>query len=154
MKKLMFIIFASIILACSTTQSIKYDSHNESDLKNNFPILDSIYVDSEYKPVGKIEEVKFSSMFSDYPFPIERYPLEYPILAINDRIEGFVILQVEISANGLVKQVLVNKSVMSGQCVLGEAAVKSVKKWKFSPAKKDGKPVACWTTFPVEFRLK
>ena len=70
-----------------------------------------------------------------------------------DTVDSLVILKVEVLTDGTVGAIEVIKSVMSGQCMLGEAAVKSVKKWKFSPAKKNGKPVNCRVTIPITFNL-
>jgi protein TonB len=36
---------------------------------------------------------------------------------------------------------------------LDEKAIEAVKKWKFDPARKDGKPVAVASTAEVNFRL-
>lgn len=141
-----------LLLACSINNPICYTPNNGSNFDNNFPILDSIYVDSEYLPVGKVQ-VRFSSMFGNYPFPIELYPIDYPKLAIMNEIEGSVILQVEISANGLVEQFLVKKSLMPGPCGLDEAAINSAMNSKYSPAYYNGKPVACWYTYSINFSL-
>jgi len=129
MKILIIFTITALLIACSTTQNFKQNSQNTENQANNTN--------------GEAE-----------PFVIRRAPLEYPRFAKNNRIEGVVVLQVEIFADGTVGTVEVKKSVTPDPCVLSEAAVKSVKKWKFSPAKYKGKPVACWTTFPVVFELK
>jgi len=154
--KIFFLLITTILLvACSISHPIKHDIQHESNPDENISIsiLDSIYVDSDYEYVGK-KDLRFMGIYGyEDPFPIERHPVEYPKLAINNGIEGSIILQVEISVNGSVEQVLVKKSLMLGSGGLDEAAVNSVIKWKYSPAKYKGKPVACWTTFPVNFSL-
>ena len=138
MKVLILFIITALLIACSTTQSKKHGSQSETIANNSNQ-------SKEYKFAGSIGE--------EEPFPIKRARLEYPKFAKNNRIEGTIILQVEVFTDGTVGAIEVIKSVMSGQCMLGEAAVKSVKKWKFSPAKKNGKPVNCRVTIPITFNL-
>lgn len=139
MKILILFIITALLIACSTNQSIKQNSNSETTFYNSDQ-------NKEYKFAGSIGE--------EEPFPIKRARLEYPRIAKNNRIAGTVILQVEVFTDGTVGIVEVVQSVMSDPCVLSEAAVNSVKKWKFSPAKKNGKPVACWITIPIKFNLK
>lgn len=106
---------------------------------------------------AKKDEVGKTSKFVVYdeePIAIKRAPLNYPTFALNARIEGEVILEVEVFADGTVGAVEVVKSLMSGPGGLDISAVNSVKQWKSSPAKRKGKPVACWLTFPIKFTLK
>ena len=63
---------------------------------------------------------------------------------------GFVILAVEIDASGQVTNVKVNRSLGLG---LDEKAVEAVRQWKFSPGRKDGKPVSVQAQVVVTFRL-
>lgn len=139
MKVLILFVIIVLLMSCSTTQSIKQNSQGETTSNNSDQ-------SKEYKFAGSIGE--------EEPYVIRRYPLEYPRFAKNNRIDGTVILQVEVFTDGTVGHIEVIQSVMSDPCVLSEAAINSVKKWKFSPAKKDGKPIACWATIPVEFKLK
>ncbi len=69
-------------------------------------------------------------------------------------IQGEVILEVEVFADGTVGAIEVRKSLMSGPGGLDEAAIKSVKQWIFQPAKSSGRAVAVWVTFPVTFTLE
>jgi len=139
MKVLFIIISVVLLLACSTTKSIKQTPQTTTIFKNS----------NQHK-----ENQANTTIYEEEPYVIRRAPLEYPRFAERNNIEGAVMLQVEVFADGTVGRVAVKNSVMSDPCVLSEAAVKSVKKWKFSPAKTGGKPVACWTTFPVVFELK
>ena len=139
MKIFIILIITALLIACGSTQLIKQDSNSE---------IASINSDQS-------KRYKFAGTFGDEePYVIRKAPLEYPRFARNNKIEGIVILQAEVLADGTVGRVAVTQSVMSDPCVISEAAINSVKKWKFSPAKKDGKPIVCWTTFSVVFELK
>ncbi|MCF7859326.1 MAG: energy transducer TonB [Candidatus Cloacimonetes bacterium] len=129
------------------------DSEDEEDIE----IIETIGVTS-LDPYDKVQEKILGQtskfvVYEDEPFVIKRAPLEYPVFARNAGVEGDVILQVEVFKDGSVGAIEVVKSLMSGPGGLDEAAIKSVKKWEFSPAKSGGKPVACWVTFPVGFYL-
>jgi TonB family protein len=58
-----------------------------------------------------------------------------------------VILAAVVEKNGQVKVV---RSVSDN---LDNKAIEAVKKWKFSPATKDGLPVSVWIDIEVKFRL-
>ncbi len=79
---------------------------------------------------------------------------EYPAFAKKSKIQGTVILDVEILANGTVGAVEVKKSLLPGPGGLDEAAITAIKKSKFQPAKNAGKPVAVWITLPIIFSLE
>ena len=80
-----------------------------------------------------------------------RAPLEYPLRAKAKEIEGFVKLSLLIGQDGMVKQVKVIEASPPG--IFDNAAVRSVKRWKFSPAMFNGKPVSTWVNLPVRFEL-
>ena len=76
----------------------------------------------------------------------------YPSSARNASIEGTVYVKMLVNANGKVEEAFVSQS--SGNAALDESAVKTVYKWRFSPAKDAFKEkVACYITIPVNFRL-
>jgi TonB family protein len=45
------------------------------------------------------------------------------------------------------------KSLMSGPGGLDEAAITTIKKWKFQPGKSGGKPIDTSVIIPIEFSL-
>jgi len=73
----------------------------------------------------------------------------YPPLARQARIQGTVILKVQISNSGDVEKL----QLISGHPMLAPAAIEAVKQWKFDPAMKDGKPVAVQISVEVTFHL-
>jgi protein TonB len=77
---------------------------------------------------------------------------EYPYLARQKHWEGVVWLLVDVTAEGLVDDLRVEKSC--GHRVLDRAASKTVRRWQFSPAKRAGLPVSSQARIPVRFRLE
>jgi len=80
-------------------------------------------------------------------------PLEthYPTKAVEQRIEGVVMIAAWIDDKGYVLYAEVTTS--SGHEVLDEAALASVVDGYFRAAKRNGHPVASRVSIPVEFRL-
>lgn len=90
--------------------------------------------------------------------PVEIYPEmiyeekpEYPRLAKTAGLSGLVWVKALVDKDGNVRDAQVGKS--SGTPSLDEAAVKAAFKCKFKPGIQNGKPVACWVTYKVEFKL-
>jgi periplasmic protein TonB len=76
----------------------------------------------------------------------------YPPLSRRLEEQGTVILSVFVDNNGQAQNVVVKKS--SGFDRLDVAALETVKKWRFSPAKNGDKIVASWVQVPVSFVLE
>lgn len=79
-------------------------------------------------------------------------PPRYPSVARSRGHEGRVLIRVSVLGNGRVGSARVAKS--SGHGVLDRAALKAVKRWRFKPALRAGKPVTTTLTVPVTFRLE
>jgi TonB family protein len=75
---------------------------------------------------------------------------EYSESARKAKINGTVFLALAINSGGTVDAVKVVRSVEPG---LDQNAMDAVKQWKFTPATKDGKPVAVQIDVTVEFKL-
>jgi TonB family protein len=75
---------------------------------------------------------------------------EYSDEARKAKYQGTVILWVVIGADGLPKDIRVSRSLGMG---LDEKAMQAVRKWRFEPAMKDGRPVAVQLNIEVTFRL-
>jgi TonB family protein len=75
--------------------------------------------------------------------------LVYPTTARQSKIQGNVAVSANIDENGKV----VSANALSGPLLLRQAAVDSVKQWKYSPELIDGKPAPSQVTVNVEFRL-
>lgn len=93
------------------------------------------------------------AVYEEPPVAIKRVRPDYPEFAKKSGIQGDVVVEVEVFADGTVGAVDIKQSLMSGQGGLDEAAIKAVKQWEFVPAQSNGKAVACWVTFSINFGL-
>ncbi|MFC3712173.1 energy transducer TonB [Sphingoaurantiacus capsulatus] len=75
----------------------------------------------------------------------------YPSASRRAREQGTVMLKVLVSPDGRAQEMLVATS--SGFVRLDEAAMATVKRWAFLPAKKAGKAVSAWVLVPVTFAI-
>lgn len=86
------------------------------------------------------------------PHPLRNIPPTYPAQAVVNRWEGTVILRLDIADNGSVTNVEMASS--SGHHILDVEAIRSVRKWRFAPAKRAGQAVAATVRLPVRFVLE
>lgn len=75
----------------------------------------------------------------------------YPSASRRAREEGTVMLKVLVSPDGRAQELLVATS--SGFTRLDDAAMATVKRWAFLPAKKAGRAVSAWVLVPVTFAI-
>ena len=80
---------------------------------------------------------------------IERVEPEYPEQALAQRLQGSVLLDVRIGADGAVQ----NIKVLSGDPQLAEAAIVAVRQWKFKPHLVNGRAVEMNTQVTLKFTL-
>lgn len=78
-------------------------------------------------------------------------PPVYPKDAEKKRIEGSVQLRILVIEDGTVNKVEIITS--SGNASLDDAAVKAAKRTRFRPGIKNGKRVAMWIEYPIQFAL-
>ena len=76
---------------------------------------------------------------------------DYTDAAKEARVQGEVLLEAVVLANGSVGDVTVTKSLDTG---LDQQAVKAMKQWAFKPGTKDGEPVAVRVNVEMTFTLK
>jgi len=76
----------------------------------------------------------------------------YPRRAVLRGQEGTVTLLVEVLPDGSAGEVDIFAS--SGHIILDRSALKAVRKWRFKPGTKMGKPLTMRVKVPVVFRLK
>mgnify|MGYP005608945881 FL=1 len=76
----------------------------------------------------------------------------YPSLSKRMGEEGKVVLRVSVSPQGTADSVEIRTS--SGSPRLDESAQKTVRNWKFVPAKRGDAPVQSWVLVPIIFKLE
>ena len=98
------------------------------------PEIQPVRISSGIKPPSRIKDVA----------PV------YPDIARRARVQGVVILEAIIGADGRVQQAHVLRSVP----LLDEAALNAVQSWVYTPTLLDGRPVPIIMTVTVNFRLE
>ena len=83
------------------------------------------------------------------PKLISSVPVVYPSVAKDSHIQGDVVVDTQIDKNGNV----VHMKATSGPMMLRQAALDSVRKWKYEPSTLDGQPVSVEMLVTVKFRL-
>ena len=74
----------------------------------------------------------------------------YTDTARNKGVSGSVILRGLLGSDGKVKQIIALLTLPDG---LTEKAMEAMRKMKFTPATKDGRPVSQWVTVEYGFRV-
>ncbi|MCE1203121.1 MAG: energy transducer TonB [Holophagaceae bacterium] len=75
----------------------------------------------------------------------------YPLLSKRLGEEGRVILRVLVNPEGLAEKVEVRQS--SGHARLDQAALGTVRRWRFTPARRGAERLAAWVLVPLSFQL-
>jgi TonB family protein len=75
---------------------------------------------------------------------------EYSEEARKAKYQGTCVLSVIVGPDGLAHEIKVTNTLGLG---LDEKAIEAVRKWRFEPAMKDGKPVNVLISVQVNFRL-
>jgi TonB family protein len=81
---------------------------------------------------------------------VQSPPPEYPEAARRARIEGPVTLGVRIGGDGSVEDV----TLLSGEPVLGRAAMRAVEQWRYVPPRIGGRPVSILSSVTLVFELR
>jgi protein TonB len=76
---------------------------------------------------------------------------DYPTVARQFGLTGRVLMRVLVEPDGMPREILIANS--SGHDMLDQAALKSVRAWRFLPARRGGEAYASWVEFPVRFDL-
>jgi protein TonB len=76
----------------------------------------------------------------------------YPAVARRRGYEGTVLLNVLVDKGGQVAELRVEES--SGHAMLDQAALRSVRGWRFEPAVRGDEKVSMWVRVPIRFQLR
>lgn len=85
------------------------------------------------------------------PTPIHRITPVYPEKCKKEKVEGTVVLEIKIDAEGNVIDTKILKSVHPD---IDKAATEAIKKWKYNPVIKDGKPTPVVFAVTINFWLR
>lgn len=85
--------------------------------------------------------------YEEPPVPVAKVRPVYSDSTRAAGIKGRVMLHVLVGRDGRVR----NIKVIGGITGLNDAAVDAVKKWIFTPALSNNKPIAVWTEVPIDF---
>lgn len=112
-------------------------------LNQDFEVSDSLFVSA-----FNLNEV------DQPPRPIRVVPPRYPFEAQQKGIEGRVTLRFVVDSNGLAQEAEVVKIEPEDiGDIFNESALAVVKRYKFRPAMKGGKPVDCIVKLPIKFSV-
>jgi len=124
--------------------------------------VDIAAVQAALEKLGNLYETNAKSMnsednamvnfvpYDDAPVVIGTIAPEYPEFARRAKLQGTVVLEVEVLKDGSVRGIEVKRKVGGG---LDEAAVAAVKKVRFQPGRSSGQPVDCQVIISVEFKI-
>lgn len=98
-------------------------------------------------PVAEpVSQARFDADYLNNPAP------PYPPLSRRMGEEGKVILRVMVNPQGTADSVEIKAS--SGSLRLDDAALRTVKNWKFIPAKRGDSAIQSWVLVPIIFKLE
>lgn len=107
------------------------------------------FADGKAPAGARIEDFAFGD--SSGPAFLQRAPVRYPLIARRMGREGKVLLRLTMDEWGKLLGVEVLKDP---GCGFAESAVEAVKKSRFSPAHRNGRPVPSRVTLPIRFALE
>jgi protein TonB len=87
-----------------------------------------------------------------YPQPVTQVKPDYPEIAREAGVEGLVIVKVMVGKTGHVLDARLDSKRQVP--LLNAAALEAARKWVFTPALANGRPVAVWTAIPFQFVLR
>jgi TonB family protein len=103
----------------------------------------------QWNPVTNAAEL--TRMPSDLPERVSQAEqASYPSLAKQMKVQGSVILQAYVGADGGIKDL----HVVSGNPILVSAAVEAARQWRFAPYLQNGQPVETQAKIQVNFMIK
>jgi periplasmic protein TonB len=113
--------------------------------------------------IAKVEIPGSSSHLPTFATSVEGQPTEaadrerlsatdstYPLLGQHTRVQGSVVLQAVVGADGTIQ----NLRVLSGPAILTAAAQQAVREWHFKPYLQNGQPVETKATITVNFSIR
>jgi protein TonB len=115
----------------------------------DLPPIDTALRPADYAPSVATAPLLLPRLDAAY---LQNPPPVYPPLARRMGEQGRVFLRVRVAADGLAQQVELKTS--SGSPRLDHAALDTVKRWRFVPARQGDQAVAAWVVVPISFSLE
>lgn len=113
------------------------------------PALASVRSD---QPAQSQAESAFSTLSASYEVGSGKNPRPpYPPQAYFARIEGKVLLKVQVKTDGKPGEIILIQS--SGTASLDKSALETLSRWQFQPAQRAGQVFEQWIEIPIHFRL-
>lgn len=104
------------------------------------------------EPGPAVDESEGPAVIMARPLYLQNPPPAYPEKARRRNLQGTVVLEVRVTAEGRVAHLQVKES--SGHGILDKAALAAVQQWVFEPGRRNGSPVAMAVLVPVRFALQ
>lgn len=112
---------------------------------------------TELQPVSLMRSPSLLSQMEPVSLPenlsqallLQKVTPSYPEQALKAGLQGVVVLQAWIGKDGSIRDL----KLMDGSFLLGQAAVKAVKQWRYKPYLRNGVAVEAQTSVTVNFRL-
>jgi len=112
---------------------------------------------TEFQPVSLTRSPSLLSQVQPINLPedlsqallLQKVTPSYPEQALKAGLQGAVVLQAWIGADGSIRDL----KLMDGSLLLGQAAVKAVRQWRYKPYLRNGVAVEAQTYVTVNFRL-
>ena len=101
-------------------------------------------------PLSQQKGVCYAKSANERPVPIKAPEPDFPESLRKRGVEGIVSINCEIDEEGNVSDATVTKATHPD---FEKPAPDAIRKWKFKPAKKDGKPVKVRVTIPFHFNF-
>jgi TonB family protein len=99
-------------------------------------------------PMNAAERVRLSS--ESVPELRQTVETTYPLLGQHTRVQGSVVLQAVVGADGSIEDL----RVLSGPAILATAAQQAVRQWRFKPYLQNGQPVETKAKITVNFSIR
>lgn len=130
-------------------------SGNATFAQTNTASGNSVEVDSvQSRPADGDPENIYYEADEIEPVPLNMEEVQsqigYPIAANKKRIQGKVVLQIQIDERG---NYLKHSVLKNPHAILTDAVVAKIHLLRFSPAVMDHKPIKVWVTVPFDFKL-
>lgn len=124
------------------------EASTTTQVSNNAPVATPVEAKANPAPpvAEAISQARFDADYLKNPAP------PYPPLSRRAGEEGKVVLRVSVSPQGTAEHVEIKTS--SGSTRLDEAAQKTVRTWKFIPAKRGDTPLQSFVLVPIIFKLE